>query len=36
VVDHALVALLEDVERQQLTRQQHQGQLEDRQLDPAS
>ena len=31
--DHPLVALLEDVQRQQLARQQHQRKLEDRELD---
>ena len=33
VADHRLVALLEDVERHELTGQQHQRQLEDRDLD---
>src|SRR5919197_1244669 len=34
VTDHPLVALLEDVQRQQLPRQDHHGKLEDRKLDP--
>ena len=36
VADHALVAVLEDVKRQELARQDHHRELEDRQLDPSS